>query len=136
MSVVTAATSHMGQSLAGLSWLPVSNQPVAMSSAITMGAMPALKALTASISRLRCAHCVATKVRVQDGIRMPAMVMNTPHNAKLMAGQPAAKPPPALSPTFHPIKATNNTLGPGAPCAKAMEDVNCVSVSQCVSSTK
>ena len=103
---------------------------------MTMGAMPALKALTASISRLRCAHCVAKKVRVQEGISMPAMVMNTPHNAKLTAGQPAAKPPPALSPTFQPIKATNKTLGPGAPCAMAMDEVNCVSVNQWVSSTK
>ena len=39
-------------------------------------------------------------------------------------------------PTFHPISATNSTLGPGAACAIATDALNCGSVSQWRSSTR
>ena len=67
---------------------------------------------------------------------MPAMVMPMPRKPIGQALMPADSPPPALRPMFHPIKATNSTLGPGADCAKAIEDEKEASESQCFSSTK
>ena len=77
-SALHNASNHSGQSLAGLSCAVVSSQPVAISSAITIGAMPALKARTDRSSRLRCPHCAVMYVSVQDGINIPIMVMLTP----------------------------------------------------------
>ena len=53
---------------------------------------------------------------------MPVMVTTIPKKPSSQADIPDAVPPPALMPMFQPIKATNRTLGPGADCAKAMEE--------------
>ena len=61
---------------------------------------------------------------------MPPMLARMPSEPSAQASMPAAIPPPALMPMFQPIKATNNTLGPGADCANAIEDEKAASVSQ------
>ena len=67
---------------------------------------------------------------------MPVMVTMMPKQPSSQAVIPDAMPPPALMPMFHPINATKSTLGPGADCAKAMDDEKEKSVSQLFSSTK
>jgi hypothetical protein len=57
--VATAVSSHRRQSSLGRSWTAISSQPVAISSAITMGASPALKARTERKWRFAWAHRVA-----------------------------------------------------------------------------
>ncbi|MCY1554130.1 hypothetical protein D9M68_906800 [compost metagenome] len=61
---------------------------------------------------------------------MATMVTTTPRNASAQAFPPAAGPPPALRPTFQPSRATKSTLGPGAACESAIDEVNCASLSQ------
>ncbi len=67
---------------------------------------------------------------------MATMVTSTPNRASAQATQPADGPPPALSPTFQPSTATNSTLGPGAACESAIDEVNCDSLSQPFWSTR
>ena len=67
---------------------------------------------------------------------MPTIVAVTPASASATACQPPASPPPAFSPTFQPMSATNNTFGPGAACASATLEVNCMSLSQRCSFTR
>jgi hypothetical protein len=64
------------------------------------------------------------------GSMMPTMVTIRPKRPSSQAVGPAPMPPPALSPTFQPISATNSTLGPGAAWAMATDELNCASVSQ------
>ena len=58
---------------------------------------------------------------------MPTIVTKTPKSASMtqysMVGS-GVIPAAAFIPTFQPIKATNITFGPGAPCAIATDDVN------------
>ena len=58
---------------------------------------------------------------------MPTIVTKTPKSASMTAYKTVGSGDmlaAAFIPTFQPIKATNITLGPGAPCAIATDDVN------------
>lgn len=67
---------------------------------------------------------------------MPSMATTTPKLARPTLIQPPPWLAAAFMPTCQPIRATNKMLGPGADCASAIDEVNWLSLSQWVSSTR
>jgi hypothetical protein len=77
---------------------------------------------------LRWLHREVRYTSTELGSMMPPSASAMPNSA--------VPSPPALRPTFHPMRAVKRTLGPGAACAMAMEALNWGSVSHAFSCTR
>src|SRR5690606_21902323 len=100
----------------------------AISKAVLIGDMPALKARMMRFRRFLCAHLVAASVTILLG----SSILN---NDVIIATN-APIHPLALMPTFQPSNAMYSILGPGAVWASVMDELNCISVSQCLLFTR